>query len=271
MLTHFQNFILKKIKRLIIPYISTSIIVISIKLITDKFMYVENPVTILSYLKILYLPEAGYFLWYIWTLFTLFLVVPLFSSNQISRNILYVLTFIISYLPISGTEIFCLDKTIHMSRYFILGMMAVDYKSYLRPLTKIPTLVPILLFGIIYATDICLSKIVTPYLGIWAMLSASLKISQYSNGQPFRLLTTISVASYIIYLFHTTFEGFTKAVLYKIPLFTSSEHDYIFVIEALIVIFSGIICPLILFNILSRQKTLAFLFGLKYIDKKCAS
>ena len=39
------NFILKKFKRLMIPYFSTSVVIISIKLLTQQGMSVENPVT----------------------------------------------------------------------------------------------------------------------------------------------------------------------------------------------------------------------------------
>ena len=52
------NFILKKFKRLMIPYFSTSVVIISIKLLTQQGMSVENPVTAASYIKMFYLPEA---------------------------------------------------------------------------------------------------------------------------------------------------------------------------------------------------------------------
>ncbi len=55
-----------------IPYFSTSIIIISIKLLTQQRMLVENPVTYLSYFKMFYLPEAGFFLWFIWALWLIF-------------------------------------------------------------------------------------------------------------------------------------------------------------------------------------------------------
>ena len=44
-------------------YIVTSLIIVTIKLLTEKNAYVENPVTVLSYIKVLYSPVAGYFLW----------------------------------------------------------------------------------------------------------------------------------------------------------------------------------------------------------------
>lgn len=84
----YRQFIWKKVKRLMVPYFSTSAIVITIKLLTQRGMYVENPVTALSYLKMFYLPEAGYFLWFIWALFLMFCIAPLFK-NRMARTVLF--------------------------------------------------------------------------------------------------------------------------------------------------------------------------------------
>lgn len=78
----YGQFIWKKERRLTVPYYSTSAIVITIKLLTQRGMYVENPVTALSYLKMFYLPEAGYFLWFIWALFLMFSIAPLFKTKM---------------------------------------------------------------------------------------------------------------------------------------------------------------------------------------------
>lgn len=58
----YGSFLIKKIKRLMIPYITTSIMVISIKMLMQGGLSVEDPVTWRSYLKMFYLPEAGDFL-----------------------------------------------------------------------------------------------------------------------------------------------------------------------------------------------------------------
>lgn len=47
----YGSFLMKKVKRLMIPYFTTSVIVITIKLLTQDFMLVEHPVTLLSFLK----------------------------------------------------------------------------------------------------------------------------------------------------------------------------------------------------------------------------
>lgn len=55
----------------------------------------------------------------------------------------------------------------------------------------------------------------------------------------------VSSSSYIIYLFHTTFEGFAKAVVHRIP-FLTDGNDVLFIINASVVVGCGVICPIIL-------------------------
>lgn len=78
----YGKFLLKKVKRLMVPYFATSAIVISIKLATQGGMSVDNPVTVLSFVKMFYQPEAGYFLWFIWALWWMFVLVPLFKTKH---------------------------------------------------------------------------------------------------------------------------------------------------------------------------------------------
>ena len=47
----YFTFIKKKFRRLFVPYIIVSMIIISIKLLTQRNMYVENPVTVYEELK----------------------------------------------------------------------------------------------------------------------------------------------------------------------------------------------------------------------------
>ena len=114
----FKAFIFKKIKRLVIPYLVTSAIIITIKLLTQGDARVDHPVTVWSYLKMFYLPEAGYFLWFIWTLFLAFVVVFFFKS-KISRLVLFGVSFVISFLPSCDIDVLCLRQTQEMMVYFM--------------------------------------------------------------------------------------------------------------------------------------------------------
>lgn len=105
----YGSFLWKKVKRLMIPYFAVSVLVISLKLLTESHVYVENPKTVMSYVRVFYLPEAGYFLWFIWALWWMFVLLPLFKSRN-QRLFLFFLSIIISYIPFKTTEICCVQQ-----------------------------------------------------------------------------------------------------------------------------------------------------------------
>lgn len=73
----------------------------------------------------------------------------------------------------------------------------------------------------------------------------------------------ISTASYIIYLLHTTFEGFAKALVLKLPYLSDLSNDIMFCVGAVFVISTGVIAPVLLYKyVLGRYKITKVLFGL---------
>lgn len=77
-------------------------------------------------------------------------------------------------------------------------------------------------------------------------------------------LLVVSASSYIIYLFHTTFEGFVKSLVQQVPLLANGNDPLYFSVGAAAVIGAGIFLPIILHRyILQRNRLLRFLFGLK--------
>lgn len=265
----YKDFVVKKIRRLMIPYFVVSIIVISIKILTDKYMYVENPKTILSFIKIFYYPEAGYFLWFIWALWWMFVIVPLFKNKKI-RLLLFFISIIFAYIPISLTDIFCINEFKRMMVYFLFGVVVFDWKNYLSLFNRIPSYIYCTLFLTLfvlryYAVGEGLINILykcIPFIGIVSILSLSRRIDK-SNYCP-QWLMQISASSYIIYLFHTTFEGFTKSLVHKTPFLNDISNHFIFTIGAIIVISSGVILPIILNEkVLKKYNLTKILFGLK--------
>ena len=74
----------------------------------------------------------------------------------------------------------------------------------------------------------------------------------------------VSASSYIIYLFHTTFEGFAKAVVHRIPVFADGSNEILFCINITLVVACGEVCPIILHRyVLNKTKISKVLFGLK--------
>ena len=263
----YGAFLLKKVRRLMVPYLTTSVIVITIKLLTQGGMSVDNPVTPLSYLKMFYLPEAGYFLWFIWALWWMFVLVPLFRTPR-SRLCLFVVCLIFHYVQVGLPQEFCLGQFKNMIVFFMLGVVAFEYRwlhRFVNGFSLGRSAVAIVLFVAVQSVNLSLGggKIMTyllPYIGIFFILEVSKLVCRYREVRKGSLMLLVSASSYIIYLFHTTFEGFAKAVFRKLPL--DSGLWYIFIPEALAVIACGVIVPIILFKVFRRYKVTRVLFGL---------
>lgn len=102
----------------------------------------------------------------------------------------------------------------------------------------------------------------TPYLGIAATIALSRIIERSVVDKT--LLLLISASSYIIYLFHTTFEGFAKALVMKLPYLSNIGNDVAFAIGAIFVVGCGNVIPIVLSEIvLKRYKVTRMLLGLK--------
>ena len=142
----YLHFLQKKVLRLMVPYITISLIVITLKLLTQGSGSVDNPVTAMTYLRMFYLPEAGYFLWFIWALWWMFCITPAFKSKQ-SRLVLFVITAILHYLPHGWiTSAVCLRQTFDFYIWFMLGIVCYDWGRQLSFLKQIPASVIICAF-----------------------------------------------------------------------------------------------------------------------------
>ena len=262
----YSDFIWRKVKRLMVPYLTVSVLVVSIKLCTQGQAYVENPVTPLSYLKILYLPEAGYFLWFIWALWWMFILIPLFRTPQSRLGLLVVavlLPLVAQYMP----EEFCFKEFSKKLQYFVMGVVAYDWKHYLLVLKQIPLWFYCIAFSVIEVLPYIGGggiSLLTASMGIAFILRVSYSIKDHVTNHAWgRIIMLISTASYIIYLLHTTFEGFAKALVLKLPYLSDLSNDIMFCVGAVFVISTGVIAPVLLYKyVLGRYKITKVLFGL---------
>ena len=92
----YLAFVVRKVKRLMVPYLVVSVIIITIKMLTQGNAYVESPVTAMSYVRVFYLPEAGYFTWFIWALWWIFVIVPFFNDKR-KRMILLICAIVLHF------------------------------------------------------------------------------------------------------------------------------------------------------------------------------
>ena len=240
----YGDFLLKKVRRLMVPYLTTSVMVIVIKLLTQGSMSVDNPVTIFSFVEMFYMPVAGYFLWFIWALWWMFVLVPLFRGKQ-KHVELFVLGIVLHFIPFGLPRVFCLEQFSGMLMYFMFGVFVFENDSLHRFLKefswiKVACAVAVFILGeFLYFTN-----------GV-----------DWTDVHERHLLMWIAQSSYIIYLFHTTFEGLVKAVLRK--LLIDSNVWYVFIPSAILVIFSGVIIPMLLYRfVLKKHRITKLLFGL---------
>ena len=136
----YGSFIWKKVRRLLIPYFTVSILIVTIKLCTQGQAYVENPVTLSSYLKLFYLPEAGYFLWFIWALWWMFVIIPLFKTTK-SRLCLLFAAFLLSIFSSYMPKTFCIEEFSKMLPFFVTGVVLYDWKYCFIWFVRVPILI----------------------------------------------------------------------------------------------------------------------------------
>ena len=263
----YVGFMTKKAKRLMIPYFATSIIVVTLKMLTQGNMAVDNPVSLTSYIKILYQPEAGYFLWFIWALWWMFLLVPLFRTSR-QRMFLFFISIALFCLPVTLPRVFCLYEFKRMLVFFMLGVVSFEQKwlhDIICRFNTVQTLSSIALFAMVqYVRHLCgggiIMAILLPCMGIVAVIEISKWLCHQYRVDGESKVLILSASSYIIYLFHTTFEGLTKAVFQKLPI--DSDVWYVFIPEALIVVTCGVVVPILLYVIFKRYRITKILFGL---------
>lgn len=262
----YKDFVCKKFKRLMIPYLSVSVILVTIKILMHESSYLNRPFTILSYIRIFYLPETGYFLWFIWVLWWIFLIVPLFRTRM-SRVILFVISIVLHYADIQLPSEFCLHEFRMMFLFFMSGVVTFDWKSFYTRLAQpsiICTTIASLLF-LLFVVRMTISgvssSLLVSFIGVWFVLEISKWMSESDFLLPLkRIFNVTAESSFIIYLFHTSFNKIATTLYMKSPLAYSVNLPYS--IEAIFVVVVGTLCPIILHrSVLRNYKVTKFLFG----------
>ncbi|GHV13925.1 hypothetical protein AGMMS49938_09190 [Fibrobacterales bacterium] len=258
----YKDFVWKKFQRLMIPYFFVSTLVISIKLITERGLLVEAPVSFAAFYEMFYLPVAGAFAWFIYTLFLIFLIVTWFNSL---KKILFLLALalVLHFAPLHFPAIFCLGSVKNMLVYFVLGCAICELAILRHFVNRIHFLFFGLCFILLY-TQFPESRFALALLGIVFVCGLSRFIAQ-RTALAKKLLLGIAACSYTIYLFHTTFMGFTKSMLHKISLTTYIGEDGAFAVSVILVVSVGVIAPIILHKALTtRSKVGSYLIGAKF-------
>lgn len=277
----YGDFLTRKVKRLIIPYFTVSTLIIAIKLATQHFTEMENPVSLLSFVKQFYEPTAAPFLWFIWALWCIFLLIPFFDTPR-KRLYLFVASLVLHFIPVP-IELFCIDKVAEMLVYFMVGVVIFDSVK-LRTWINEYSIEKLSLAAVAFVFTGFLPVYVPRYgggamslmgsiAGVWFVVEISKAISSPSEKSTFTELLTkmesllcyVAFSSYIIYLTHTTFMGFVKPFFHLFRLDTTSSP---FTLELFILTTVGVVFPILMHRLLlERFATTRFLFGLKKQSK----
>ena len=107
-----------------------------------------------------------------------------------------------------------------------------------------------------------LLSFILPFIGILFILELSKWLVRiFRMREKGGALLQVSMASYLIYLLHTTFEGFVKAIVQRLPVV---DHGlwYVFIPEVVVVISCGVIVPMWLSCVFKRYRLTRWMFGL---------
>ena len=217
----YGTFLLKKVRRIAVPYFLVSCLFIAIKLIPQALsIYVKNPVTLSSFLKVFYYPEAAVSFWYLWALWWFFMLVPLLRTRG-ARLIALGLSLAVASVSFELPDIFALPKAKEMLPYFMMGAVAADWRHELSFVREIPSWAVYLVFAVSvvlgYGAGVSVGLLMA-VSGICMVLRLSSDLVPLIEKGRYGWLDTVSRYSYTIYLFHPVFVAGCLAVLKMIPL-----------------------------------------------------
>ena len=155
--------------------------------------------------------------------------------------------------------------------WFVLGLLCVDYGDQIKQMSNIKFIKVIadITFVILYICILCfgpekmlIAKCLLSWLGIYVVMQISIFLENKQKNMFVNWMVLLGVSSYIIYLFHTTFEGFVKSIIARYCTLSEFNNE-LFLVQAFAVTFIGVYIPFLLYNyFLKRYKISRYLFGM---------
>lgn len=260
--TDYLPFVWSKFQRLMIPYFILSWAIVGTKVGIDRVMPVDHPVTLDALYRVFYLPEAGYFLWFVYVLFLTFCFAPLFKKGV--RLIILSIMALGLFFWDTAPQSFCIRQLCSHLAFFVWGMWVARSGGLQLAMRRYPLLWGVITIGFSFAYGHVQSGVLTTLLllslgitGSFMVLSVSVWLSRLS-GPVSLWLSRVGVMSMTIYLFHTWIMGGGKAILTHI---LSGGNTIEFVLSALFIIGAGIVGPICLYKwVWAKNKFTARIF-----------
>ena len=275
----YKNFVLHKFQRLMIPYFFISVFVICMKLLVGVGGSTENPVSCKSFYEMFYYPAAAPFVWFVYTLFLIFLIIPIFNTRK-GLTILFTISLILHLVPVNLTEkLEYVQYFKSMLVFFVAGCMFYEWRNLRTVIMNTHFIIFVTFFVLFYLVkgmnDV--NYLIIILSGFLASLSGAIVIVKFAKfvsekDKIQQVFLSVAACSYTIYLFHTTFEGFAKAVFVKLHLEQYIVHTASFILEAIFVISLGVITPMILHHVITRKsKLFSYLIGANYKNRNLSA
>lgn len=210
----YVSFLKKKVARFIPAYVFTAVLLFFIKYVVGKGVSLKNPVDVHSFLMMFVNPmDKGFVihLWFVYTLFLIFVCYPLFSRVLVPMGGGWQLVFyfLLSLLPI--THLFCLNLVFRYLIYFHLGGLLLERRN--KPIKgEIYYLLGtvFLFWAGIYARSrmdgvFIVTAVITFLIACLGIVSCYFFVLQIMKSENVfrKLLNVLGLYSFEIYLFHT--------------------------------------------------------------------
>lgn len=198
---NFLNFLKLKFNRLILPFIFTAIFwMIPIKKIINYSNY--NDIGMFEILKLVLTGKDAGHLWYLPTLFLIFLIMYFLSLFLKKRSffkdlLIFILLLLISIISNNLNTNIYISSALFYSIYFYFGFCLFKYEDYIMNINKkiISLLLVFLMFIPIFINNLYLNYIITMII----ILSLYIIVPNKTN----KYISSISKNSFGIYLFHS--------------------------------------------------------------------
>lgn len=251
-------FVWRKIKRLMVPYLTASVCIIAMKLVMQCVMTVKNEVDGSALLEMLWYPRAAYHLWFVWVLLLMFLAVGV-SAKRWYRGSLGVLAVVLWFVHWDLPSVFCVNHLKGMAVFFMAGVWSQDsglvrtmQDGVKRRATWCWMWAVGLVLGFVFLECLLLAGVesgvsgfcahrVLPFVGIALLLFLSSALGSMADNCVNRWLVYVGSMSFMIYLFHTCFSEMAKVVLARVGIAEASD----FVACVFLVSLAGFFLPLL--------------------------
>lgn len=251
-----RGIVWKKVKRLLLPYLSVSLVAFFLKYLMSSFVLRPIDFSFTGYMHMLFYPwdNVIIFFWFLPTLFLIFVIFIFFSHlcKDISFNIytslvlLFLLILIHIFNPIECIEFLNMKGVVDYMFYFVLGYCSCSFNImntynnlYLRSVFLIFTsLVVVFILPPFIGKDV-----ISALIGIWLSIS----LGQLYIRLGFRFLNHLYGASFAIYLF----SWFPQVVSQQ--LFLGLTHAP-WQVGTVLAVLTGIYVPFCIYKFLVKYK-----------------